>query len=265
MIHPRANSSAPTAPSEETIAALYSDWRRLGIAFTGRSSTEPVDVEHLILRTAAIGGADERLTVCAASWLACFHDFVDGRRLSEKARASSTRERAYLGAMLSLAIEAPDGAGRAPQFDAAISHCRPLRDAHAYYDSAEQLPTYREWMRTHSLPLYSRWGLWHDDMTLKRGSVQPLETLLEVPELRARALCGPSIEAACLAQTLHRVTNARLLSRELDATYAATHAAVQRLIGRGLLLRQRRGVRQELRLSPLSRSVFGLAPGTLAE
>jgi len=114
------------APSEEALSTLCADWRRLGISFTGKASPGPVDVESLILRTPAVGGADERLTVCA----------------------SSARVRAYLGALLSLAIEAPDGAGRAPQFDAAISHCRLLRPARAFYDSAEQLPAYREWMRT---------------------------------------------------------------------------------------------------------------------
>jgi len=244
--------------SEATLTSLYADWRRIGVAFTGKASPGPVDVENLILRTAAAASADERLTVCAASWLAVFHDFVDGRRLSELARASTATVRAYLGALLSLAVESPDGARRAPQFETTLSHCRPLRKSRAFYVSAEQLPAYRDWMRTHTLPLFSRWGLWHDDMTLKRNSLQPLDTLLQVPELRARALCGPSIEAACLAQTLHRVTNARLLSREINATYAATHAAVQRLIGRGLLQRERKGVRQELRLSPLSLLALGI-------
>ena len=257
MTRPRADASAAPKPAEATLTSLYADWRRLGIAFTGKASPGPVDVERLVLRTVNVSSADERLTVCAASWLACFHDFVDGRRLSEMTRASTAHVRAYLGALLSLAIEAPEGAGRAPQFDAALSHCRHLRKARAYYDSAEQMPVYREWMRTHSLPLFNRWGLWHDEVTLKRNSLRRLDSLLEVPELRVRALCGPSIEAACLTQTLHRVTNARLLSREIDATYAATHAAVQRLIGRGLLQRRRNGVRQELRLSPMSLLALG--------
>lgn len=259
MPRPIVEQATVESPSDAILTALYADWRRVGIAFTGKASPGPVDVEPLIVRTAAVASTDERLTVCAASWLAAYHDFVDGRRLSELARASTPTIRAYLGAMLSLAIEAPDGAGRAPQFEATLSHCRPLRKPRAFYDSAEHLPVYRDWMRTHTLPLFSRWGLRHDDMTLKRNSVKPLGTLLQVPELRARALCGPSIEAACLTQTLHRVTNARLLSRDINATYAATHAAVQRLVGRGLLQRERNGVRQELRLSPLSLMALGIS------
>ena len=258
MTRPRADLSGTAAVSEAELSSLYADWRRLGVAFTGPASTGPVDVESLILRTAAIRGGDERLTVCAASWLAVFHDFVDGRRLSDHARASTAPTRAYLGALLTLATDAPGGAGRAPQFETTLSHCRPLRTPRAFYDIVESMPAQREWMRTHSLPLFSRWGLWHDDATLKRESVQPLVTILNVPELRARALCGPSIEAACLSHTLHHVTTARTLSKEINATYAATHAAVQRLVGRGLLQRERKGVRQELRLSPLSRAALAI-------
>lgn len=152
----------------------------------------------------------------------------------------------------------PEGAGTAPQFKAALTHCRALRRPRAFYDIFENMPSYRERVRTHSLPLYRRWGLWHDDATLKSISLQPLDWLLHVAELRARALCGPCIEAACIAHAKVCVTNARSLSRELGVSYAAAHAAVERLVGRGLLLRQRNGVRQELRLSPLSTAALAI-------
>ena len=105
------------------------------------------------------------------------------------------------------------------------------------------------WARIHSLPLYRRWGLWHDDVKLKTVSVYPLARILKVPELRTRALCGPSIESAFMAHSMDRITNARSLSRDIGVSYAAAHAAVERLVGRGLLLRHRNGVRQELSLS----------------
>jgi len=231
---------------------IYAAWRRLGVNFTGPSSEEPVEVEPLIVATAAIARSDERLTVCVASWLACYHSFVDGRRLSELTRESTSIVRPYLGALLSLAIEAPDGARRAPQFEAALAHCRPLSRPRALYDITDSSPTLKEWMRKYSLPLYRNWGFWHDDATLKRISIHALAWVLKVPELRARALCGPSIEAALIAHTMHRTTNARSLSRELGVSYATAHAAVERLVGRGLLLRRRSGVRQELNLSPFA-------------
>jgi hypothetical protein len=239
-----------------TAKDLYPQWRRLGINFTGPSSTHTVDVENLILATASVASTDERLTICATSWLARFHDLVDGRRLSEQARGSTPRTRAYLGAMLSLAMEAPEGARQAPQFASALSHCLPLRKAQAFYDSAEQLSATRTWMQQNSLPLYRRWHLWHDDMTLQLKSIHDLEHVLKTPELRARAVLGPSIEANCIAHTMHNTTNARLLSRILGVTYAATHAAVERLVGRGLLIRTRNGVRQDLSLSNLCNTVL---------
>lgn len=238
---------------------LYPLWRRIGINFTGASATEPVDIESLIIDTAEQASTDERLTVCAASWLALYHDLVDGRALSERVRAAPRRTQAYLGGILSLAIESPDGAGRATQFETALSHCRPLARAQPFYDSGAALPTYRNWMRKNTLPLYKRWNLFHDDTGLQHKSIHSLEWLLKVPELRARALLSPSIEAACISHTLNRVTNARQLSRELDTTYAAIHAAVDRLVGRGLLVKSRNGVRQELRLSTLCADILQAA------
>jgi DNA-binding MarR family transcriptional regulator len=239
---PKAVVATPLMGAED----LYPLWRRIGINFTGQSATHAVDVERLVLTTASLASTDERLTVCAASWLAQFHDLVDGRRLSELTREATPRTRAYLGALLSLAVEAPQGAGRAPQFDTALSHCSALRRAQPFYIGAN-----RRWMRKRSLTLYGRWHLWHDEATLQHKSIHSLERLFEVPELRARALLGPSIEASCVAYTLERVTNARNLAGLLGVTYAATHAAVERLVGRGLLIRTRNGVRQELRPSKL--------------
>jgi hypothetical protein len=60
-----------------------------------------------------------------------------------------------------------------------------------------------------------------------RNSIHPLARILKVPELRARALCGPSIEAAFIAHAMDRVTNARSLSRDIGVSYAAAHAAVE--------------------------------------
>jgi DNA-binding MarR family transcriptional regulator len=236
----------------ESLIAIFADWRRFGVSFTGPTSHGPVDLELLIIRTAQHASLDERLFVGAAAWLARFHDFVDGRRLSELTRHTDRDTSAYLGALLTLAVQAPQGAGNAPQFEAALSHCRSHNYPRALFDIANRLPHIRRRMRTRCLALFQQWGLWHDDDRLKTGSIRPLEFVLRVPELRTRALLGPNIEAQLVASTIGRVTNARQLSRELQVTYAATHAAVSRLVGRGLLVRNRNGVRQELKLSPIA-------------
>lgn len=69
-----------------------------------------------------------------------------------------------------------DGTGRAPQYEAALGHCKPLRRPRALYDNIEALPAFREWARTHGLPVYRRWGFWHDDVT-------PRVVDLPVPQL----------------------------------------------------------------------------------
>jgi hypothetical protein len=194
---PNADRKAGKTAAVPKAEDLYPLWRRIGVNFTGHSATDAVDVEKLILATAGLASTDERLTVCAASWLAQFHNLVDGRRLSELTREASLRTRAYLGALLSLAIEAPDGAGRALQFDTAISHCSPLREAQPFYDVAN-----RQWMRERSLTLYRRWHLWHDEATLQHKSIQPLSQLFNVPELRSRTLLRPPIVASCVAHTI---------------------------------------------------------------
>jgi hypothetical protein len=232
--------------------SLYARWRRLGLNLTAAPAPGPVDLKPLLLKTASQLSGDERLAVCVATWLARDHDLIDGRRLSELTRNSPRTVTSRLGVLLTLAADAPDGAGRVPQFVAALSHCRPQRPARALYDVIESKPTLRAIAGKNSLPLYRRWGLWHDDLTLKPEALFPMEYVLSVPELRLRALCGPSVETACLTQTLHRVTNARELSRILGVTYSAAHAAVERLVGRGLLLRERNGARQELRPSRLT-------------
>ena len=76
--------TAAADPAE--LDRLYAAWRRVGVGFTVTASHDTVEVERLILATAANAGADERLMVCGASWLAVYHTFVDGRRLSELAR-----------------------------------------------------------------------------------------------------------------------------------------------------------------------------------
>jgi hypothetical protein len=181
-----------SAAENAELDLIYAAWCRLGVNFTGESSAQPVDLEHLILATARVVRIDGRLTICAASWLACYHSFVDHRRLSELTRVAESTVLPYLGALLSLAVEAPDGAGKAPQFEAALARCKPIRPMRALYDIVETIPTMKAWMQTRALPLYQRWGFWHDDATLKKASIHSPPWVLKVPELQERAQYGAS-------------------------------------------------------------------------
>jgi len=54
------------------------------------------------------------------------------------------------------------------------------------------------WRRSkrETLPIYRRWGFWHNDVELKEDAVRPVRwTLQHCPELRLRALLGSGLDA----------------------------------------------------------------------
>jgi DNA-binding MarR family transcriptional regulator len=107
--------------------------------------------------------------------------------------------------------------------------------------------TLRERVREKALPLFTAWGLWHDDATLTPTVVRPVAWLLDVPELRIRALLGPSVEADLMTRALEGAVAVRDVARATGISYAAAHAAADRLVARGLLVRERAAQRQLLR------------------
>lgn len=73
-----------SAADNAELDRIYAAWCRLGVNFTGGASVEPVDLEPLLLSTARVVRIDGRLTICVASWLACYHALVDGRRATRR-------------------------------------------------------------------------------------------------------------------------------------------------------------------------------------
>jgi hypothetical protein len=64
---------------------------------------------------------------------------------------------------------------------------------------------------------FAAWGLWHDDETPKPEAVRPVAWLLDhAPELRVRALAGPTLEADVLAAVLFGLPVGGLLRGGLD-------------------------------------------------
>ena len=104
---------------------LYTQWSRVGGGFSVQPSSGSVDLENLILRTAAAAPGDARLFWVAESWLAVHHNLVNTRRLSDRLQTASVLDLAVAGAMLAVAR---DAAGSATQLDSALKHCRPLRE-----------------------------------------------------------------------------------------------------------------------------------------
>src|SRR5687768_7627307 len=64
---------AGTALSDQGLNSLAGAWTRIGVLFAVAPEKAPVDLEVLICQTAQAAIQDERLFVCAASWLATYH------------------------------------------------------------------------------------------------------------------------------------------------------------------------------------------------
>ena len=245
------NTMAPT--TDALLNRVAADWARLGVFFAVERTTQPVELEEVICRTASLTRDDERVFICAVSWLATHHAFVNGRRLSALVPDLTREASAVLGALLTLATQGANG--HAPELDAAIARCRPIHPGQPLFRIMDQFPSLRRRVEAQALPMFKAWGFWHDDMTLKLSVIRPVEWLIwRVPELRFRSLLGPSVEADIVAMvrgTSGRGVIARDITLASRVSYAAAHAAVTRLVQRGILIRTRRGVRQELSLAPL--------------
>ncbi len=253
---PRGSVSPAAQLAAHDLDAIAAAWTRVGVLFGVLPATSPVDLEVLICATAQAAPADERLFVCAASWLATHHGFVNGRRLSALAAglsATDARSSAVLGATLSLADTT---AGGAPALGAALAHCHPLSPPQPLFTVMGTMRTLRERVRQQTLPVFATWGLWHDDATLKPTAIRPVTWLLGVPELRVRALLGPSVEADLMTRALEGAVAVRDVARATEVSYAAAHAAADRLVARGLLTRERAAQRLLLRPTALARAAL---------
>ena len=247
-----------TTPIEISLDVVAAEWARLGVWLSVARADGSVDVEALVIRTARVARADERLFVGAATWLATYHGWVNGRRLAAlmaKLRRSDPVASAVAGALLSLATAGARrlASGRATELKGAIGECRPLGRPRPFFTVMERFPAIRPQLRAGASPLYRRWGLWHDDESLKPTALRPSSWLLRrVPELRVRALVGPSLEADLVTRALTGPLTARDLARATGVSYAAAHGAADRLVARGLVRRERAGARQLLRLTHIA-------------
>lgn len=258
------------AMTDHELSAVAAQWTRMGASFGAAPATAPVDLEQLIVTTAHATPDDERLFVVAASWLAMHHAFVNGRRLAVMASRLSRgfrpvngdpadrEQSAVLGAMLAWAA---DLAGGALSLKAATLRCRPLSPQQPLFRVTALFPSVATRIRACALPRFAAWGIWHTNDTPKFNAVRPVGWLLDhAPELRLRAIAGPTLEADVLAAVLLGLPGAlptarravpgvtvRDIAQGLGVSYAATRESAGKLVGRGLLTREHLGARQVLR------------------
>jgi hypothetical protein len=228
---------------------LMRAWARLGVTFTVAPETRAVDVEDLIARTAAVAPRNERLFVMAATWISARHVLIDARHLIAVVQTLEPHASAVAGALLSVADQAAVGA---TALSTAAAHCRPLRRSEPLFDAFRRHRRLLELVKRETLPVFRRWGFWHNDASLAFDALRPVQwTLRHSPELRYRALLGSGLDARIAEELSRGPATVAQLATAAGATYAATHAATSRLAGRGLLVRrQSPGERKRWHVSP---------------
>lgn len=194
-----AHAAAPDgAVSLTRRATLAGQWARVGVLFDAAPAPRPVDLEGLVVETAAVARADERLFVMAASWLAAYHFLVDGAKLARSIRDhmaggdGAEVASAVTGALLALARTA---APHAAALAAGVAECRPLAPTGdpgplpPLFTILNDHPGLLALVRREALPLYAAWGFAHNDRTLKPNAIRPLSWVLRhAPELRPLAM-----------------------------------------------------------------------------
>jgi hypothetical protein len=225
--------------SDRMRISLMRRWTRIGVLFNAAPAAERVDLEALVLDTAAHARSDERLFVMAASWLAAHHHLLDARRLGRRLTGThvDVETSAVAGAILSFARTGVTGP---TALDAAIRHCRPLPKLAPLFPQLEAHPGLLALVKKEALPLFKAWGFWHNDATLKLNAIRPATWIVQhCPELRIRALLGAGLDAEIVELLLEAPRTAADLAGATETTYAAVHAAVTRLLGRGVLVHVR--------------------------
>ncbi|MES2178503.1 MAG: hypothetical protein V4550_11645 [Gemmatimonadota bacterium] len=235
---------------------VASQWTRVGGELTGRRSLRPVMIEELIADTARVARDEASLYWIAASWLARHGSWVDLRRLRLALKALDPVSRAVAGSLLSVAAKESPIAIR---LVAAAGHARALSPARPLFHIAESTPALATLVRAESLPLFTRWGLWQDDITLRYDAIRPTAAILEnCPELRLRAALGPGLEAEIVAHTLSQPVSAKALREQLGATSLAIHAAAHALVHRGVLQAETQGRAHMLSPTAFGRELAGI-------
>lgn len=229
---------------------IHAAWTRIGGGFTVSPAEHPVDLEDLLVRTCTLAPGDARLFWVAASWLASHHHLLNTRRLGRQlSRRDDPFTSAVLGALCSVALEL---APVASQLRTIVKRCRPLDEPRPLFNALSANPALVQLAREGSLPVFTRWGFWQHEITVKTAAIRPISWVLaHCPEFRMRAIFGAELEAEIVDFLLAAPATVSDLSLRLGVTYAAAHEAASRLIGRGLVHRKAEGRRKVLVLRPV--------------
>jgi hypothetical protein len=243
-----------------SIDRIYSDWARIGVALSVRPNAEPVSIELLLLETVVPSRTEPRLFSIAASWLSIHHHLVNARLLGKMLEEVSNEVSAITGALLEVALER---SASAKTLEMAIQHCSPAKTTTVLFKQYAENPVLSSFARQESLALFSRWGFWHNEVSLKTDAIRPATWVLQrCPELRLRALLGAGLEAEILALLLKEQLSATDLKKVLPYSYPAIYEATLKLEGRGFIRRANEGRKKRLVVGEAISSWLAAYPST---
>ncbi len=212
------------------------EWVRVGVMLHADPAAAAVDLESLIVRSLDCFRADARLFWCVASWLSVHHELINTRRLGKLLDPLEKEASALAGLLLEVAFIQN---GEAIKLEQAQRYCQALDNPQILFDVMAENEVLWKDIAGETLSLYVKWGFLHNQTTDKRDAIRPISWVLKkCPEMRIRALVGATLEAEIIEMSLAKPITATEVSRRLQYTYSAVHAAVMRLVRRGFLKRQ---------------------------
>jgi hypothetical protein len=209
---------------------LYRQWKKTGIAFNVPEAQQPVDLEKVLLETAAAGRQEARLLWGMLTWVIQAGDLINISRLS---RLTASGNNAVLGAVLALALER--GADR--KLKTVMQLCRPLDPPEILFAKMSEMECTRNQERENGLPEFKAWGLYSSTVRIMDDAIAPRPRILRSNRnLACRAVFGAGIKAEIIFWLSNQAKTSILeLSRRIGFSYQPVHAEVSALIKNRML------------------------------
>lgn len=209
---------------------ILANWKRLGIMFNVRASSQIADIEKLLVDTAAILGQNARLLPAVASWLCRYHRLVCRHRLAKFASEINSPETlANLGFMLSC-VKDKVSTGH---FNVAIKCCAKLETPLPLFHIDRSSKSLAILAKSNSCELAIQWGLWCDKVEFRDDIIRQSQTVIKQnPTLKYRALFAGQLKASVLETITYDPQSANsevALAKACGVTRKALREAVEHL------------------------------------
>lgn len=219
----------------EVINGIVAQWIRICGGFWGAPADKPVDIEKLIVSTAGVVRVEERLLEISATWLAKESAFVNIEKLETLLLKAPKGTQAVAAIMLEMAMNSMEQNAK-NRLSAVLRSVRPLSKTETLFYLIREYPLAMAKQQRETPSFYKKWGFWYNITKLKPGALTQLDWRLKrCPELRLRALLGPTEEADLLMALRAKDATAKQLARQTGASQV--EECLNTLCVRGLVVK----------------------------